>query len=97
MSPHSDAETVKILLQYKANTKVNERDTGNNLNHLAALYSTKNDIFSYIVKNVDLEFFARNRAGETVSSIVMAGEDKERFQIVQEMEALRDKSKIEAQ
>ena len=69
-SPDSDLETVKILLQNRANIKVTERETGNNLHHLAALHCSNDAIFNYIVRNVDLDVFARNKAGETVASIV---------------------------
>lgn len=83
VSPHADLETVQILLRYHANIKVTERDTGNNLFHLAALHCTNNAIFSYLVKNLDLDIFVRNKAGETLASIVKDSENKERFEIVE--------------
>ena len=76
VSPHSDLETVQILLNKRANIKVVERYTGNNLHHLAAKYCTNDDIFNYLVKNLDLDVFARNKAGETLASIVKETENK---------------------
>ena len=67
------------MLQNKANTKVTERESGNNLNHLAALHCINDNIFNYIVKNVDLDFFARNKAGETLASLVKSSESKSRL------------------
>jgi ankyrin repeat protein len=96
VSPYSDMETVQLLLQSKANTKVLERDTGNNLIHLAALYCTNNDIFNYVVKNVNLDLFARNKQGETLASIVKQGNDKERHSSVEQLLSSKDKSKQEA-
>jgi hypothetical protein len=96
VSPHADLDTVQLLLQQRANTKVIERDTGNNLYHLAALYCTENAVFNYIVKNVDLDFFARNKAGETLASLIKTADNKERIAVVEEIQALRDKTKLEA-
>ena len=67
ISPYSDLETVTILLQNCANIKVTERFTGNNLFHLAALHCSNDSIFNYIVRNVDLDVFAKNNAGETAA------------------------------
>ena len=56
-----------------------ERDTNNNLFHLAALYCNNNAIFRYLVRSVQLDIFARNKAGETCSSLVKTMDNKERF------------------
>lgn len=79
VSPHADLETIRILLQNHANFNAQERDTNNNLFHLAALNCTNNEIFRYLLKNVGLDIFARNKAGETCSSLVKMMDDKERF------------------
>jgi ankyrin repeat protein len=96
VSPNADLETVQILLQNRANINVQERDTNNNLFHLAALHCTNNEIFRYLVKNVGLDIFARNKAGETCASLVKLLDDKERFQLVEEIQTLRDRTKLEA-
>lgn len=49
-----------------------------------------------MVKNVDIDFFARNKAGETLASLVKSSENKERNQIVEEIQNVRDKTKSEA-
>jgi len=85
VSPYSDMDTVELLILSKANTKVLEFATGNNLFHLAALYCTNNEIFNYIVKNVKLDLSARNKQGETLASIVKQGNDKERHSLVDQM------------
>lgn len=64
--------------------------------HLAALYCTNNEIFNYIVKNVNLDLFARNKQGETLASIVKQGNDKERHSSVDQLLSSKDKSKQEA-
>ena len=78
-------ETVQLLILSKANTKVLEFATGNNLFHLAALYCKNNEIFNYIVKNVKLDLSARNKQGETLASIVKQGNDKERHSLVDQL------------
>jgi ankyrin repeat protein len=96
VSAFSDLETLQILLQQRANTKITERETGNNLYHLAAIHCTNFDVFQYIVKNVDLDLFERNKAGETLASLVKASDDKKRYQLVEEIQNLRDRTKLEA-
>jgi|688.fasta_scaffold135868_1 hypothetical protein len=69
ISPHSDVETVKILLSNQAKFTIKERGSESNLFHIAALNCVSDEVFKYLIKNVDLDIFERNKAGETVMSL----------------------------
>ena len=69
-SEFSSLEVVKILLAAKANFKVHDKRTGDNILHLAVRWSTKIEIIEYLVRSLSSDLlFERNNKGETPLSI----------------------------
>lgn len=69
-SEFSSLEVVKILLAAKANFKVHDKLTGDNILHLAVRWSTKIEIIEYLVRSLSSDLlFERNIKGETPLSI----------------------------
>lgn len=84
VSPHTDIETIQLLLANHADQKVVERGTENNLFHLAANLCTNDEIFFYLLKNLQIDIFARNKAGETCMSICLQKDNnKARIDLVE--------------
>ena len=90
VSPHSDLDVVKALLAASANIHITERNTDNNLFHIGALHCDNKDVFTYIVRNLKIDIFKRNSKGETAYSICQANQDKEKLQVIEEVQKAND-------
>jgi len=86
-SPKANLECVKILLSQNADQKCREAQTDNSLLHLCAKYSTKNEIMEYIVKNLKLNLFERNKNGDTPISICEANKNVKSVKLLEKYQA----------
>lgn len=69
VSPHSDFETIKHLLEAKVDTTRKEKATGNNILHLCAERCQNVKVFEHLTNILNDQISETNAAGETAMSI----------------------------
>lgn len=83
VSPHVNLDCVKTLFAADANHEVRERETNNNIIHLAAKYCSNLEVLEYVVKNAKVDIFERNKAGENALTICQEFNTAEAAQIIE--------------
>ena len=84
-SPYSNVNTVRILFSHRANQKVVEASSGNNILHLAVKHCGENtEILNYVIKNAGIDIFARNSSGETAISMARSRGNAKACEIIEE-------------
>ena len=92
VSPNCDLECIKTLLSNKADYSTIEKTTGNNILHLCAERCPSDKVFEYLFKNLKIDLFQRNAAGETPLSICQNLKKANRIKIAEEVQAIFDNS-----
>jgi hypothetical protein len=96
ISPHSDIDIIKTLLAASANVQILERNTSNNLIHIAALHCDNIDVFTYLVRNLNIDIFQRNLQGETAFSICQSIGDKAKLKEIEAVKHANDTHRSKA-
>lgn len=87
-------ECVKALLNKGVDYKC-EDDQGNTVLHIAAINGC-NQILDFLCKNLKMELFTRNKAGDTTLSICQQQQNQRGVEIMKSFEADYDKSRVYA-
>lgn len=85
-------EVVKLLFGHDANHNVREAVTNNNILHLAARYSTNEQVLEYVVKNAKLDIFERNADGDTPLTICRSVQNQRGCEIIEECQEVFDET-----
>lgn len=90
-SPFSNLETIKALLNAKADFKKTD-EFGNSILHIAAINSN-NKMIDFITKTLKLDIFGRNKKGDTALSICQDIKNQGGLDILEKYQQSFDKSK----
>ena len=85
-------EAVKCLLAHKANFRIKEKGTNNNLLHLAAERCKSAAVFEYLLKNLGLDIGETNKDGQTPLSICIENKQTKKINLCEEVMQVIDKS-----
>ena len=88
-------DCVKLLLGAKADYNICDSKK-NGLLHIAAIYQ-RNKILEYLLKNLQIDIFARNKAGDTALTICESSNNSKGVELFKELESQYDKSGNTAQ
>jgi hypothetical protein len=66
-----------MLIAAGADTTVMNKQTGNNILHLCLIHSKNLDIVNFLLKDVKIDIFARNKKDQTAQDIALAEDFKD--------------------
>ena len=64
--------------------------------HIAALHCDNIDVFTYLVRNLKIDIFQRNTAGDTAFSICQSNGDKAKLKEIEAVKATNDNHRSKA-
>ena len=89
---------MKAQSKAKANFKVHDKRTGDNILHLAVRWSTKIEIIEYLVRSLSSDLlFERNNKGETPLSISNSLKNTRATDLLEQLQQVYDKTDKKAE